>query len=609
MESETPRPRGVKCRNEKVADIFTRKIPETVGENPDFAAGRADAAESDPFGVGELAPEDLAPAPFPQKIPAIECEKLCRRMAAYLHGWCANGIFWILAAEFKRRFAARTGYSWRHIDDIFPQFQSYTTEFVFNRARLGRSWCILIHPKNRKNVLTLREARARLVGAIRSFVSKARGRVGIGRKFLENFHAITGLAPEHILRAWQSLRRIDGLSAWWGGRKTGRKFYVEPRPLWHGEKNSPEPGAGSAGQNSYPEIARGISPPSGGIDQKTAAKPQDSGRSSGSLRSQPGEVGGEAAGSVVAEERPLRDTPPRPGWSSSGDVSTAPAGAAQSTQPPKPGFDCHGFGRWKPARKPFRVGDRWVSAAKLQRKANFLAFGPLQNLHRDSWRVRFRPTTIPNFARSALEEGFADWQICAAYRRGLDACHQAAAKDQAAAENLDYWRARERVRAGEIGVREPSQAVAVAWEILRGDGRAPAERWAALFRGEVCPQKIFPVEKAAPENPHQRETAAPGARAAAKGGRAPGPTYRTIAPGLRVRSQASPEVARVAATNPEPALLRALSREGVAAEKPLRTIEAYIKTRGLTMAELFQLPRPAQAAILAEARAWQKAAP
>jgi hypothetical protein len=639
MESETPRSPGVKRDAVKVIHNLAGKFSDSSGETEDFESGRHDAPENDPWGAGvELTAEYLAPAPFPAKIPSIESETLCRRMAAYLHGWCENGIYWILAAEFKRRFARRTGYSWRHIDDVFPQFQSYTTEFVFKRARLGRSWCILIHPKDRKHVLTLREARARLVGAIRSMVSKARGRVGVGRKFLENFQAITGLAPEHVWRAWQSLRRIDGLSTWWSGRKSGRKFYIEPRPLWHTsgaraetEKNSSEGGAGSAGQVSHPENAAGISPLRGNRSENSGCAERSQAGSSSSLRSPPGDGGEETAGAGGAEKRPLRDTPQRPGSAPRGADPTAPTGAHPPGGACKPAGSTRQNYRWKPALPPFLVGDRVMLPARFTRKANFLAFGPMQNFHAEFWRVRFRPTTVPNFAFAALVDGFADWQICAAYRSGLERCHAAAAKDLRAAENLDYWRARERARAGEVGVREPSQAVAVAWQILRGDNLTRDQRWEKLVRGEIVPQKNFPVAPASPAESPTRDRAAPargehGRTGGSGGGEGearpvrqaqgkPCPSYRTIAPGLRVRSPdiASPKPERAAA--PDPELLRAMSREELAArQKPacpepvegLRTIEQFIKKRGLTMAALFKLPRPEQASILAAARVWQK---
>jgi hypothetical protein len=591
MESETPTPGRVKGSNEKVTDIFPREMPHPAELRQAFADGQDDAPDCDPFGVGDLTPEDLAPAPFPKKIPATSSENLLRRMAAYLHGWCANGIFWVLAPEFKRRFAKRTGYSWDHVHDVFPEFMRYTTEFVFKRARLGRSTCILIHPKNRKNVLTQREARARLVGAIRSMAAKVKGRVGIGLKFLENFAHQTGLAPEHVLRAWQSLRRIDGLSAWWGGRKSGRKFYVEPM---RGEKNSSGASAGNAAQVSLPENTGGISPLRGNRSENSDAAASDRSQAGqcGSLRSHSGERGGGTAFGVASPD-PITapsDTSNRATPSSGADDQTAPTCAHPPGGACKPSSDARGSGapsgeapenlhrgpaenpqnfRWRSTAEPLQIGNRWISPRKLRGKANFLAFVVLQNFHAEFFRVRFRPAHARNFAEAALRAGFLDSEICAAYRLGLDETQNSAARDWH--ENI-----------ASDGMREPSQAVARAWLRLRADERSDAERWAAIFARPQCPRG---------------DSAAGGLHA--RSSRAPAGEFRQVGPGLRVRIQKDDASQVAPLPTPAPALVKAHRDEHA-------TVEKYLAVRGMKLLDLLKLPRAEQAEFIRELREWQK---
>ncbi len=632
MESETPTPRGVKCSNEKVADKTRQDFGAADPENSlvyEFTAGLEDAQDFDPFGGGAtIEPGDLEPAAFPAKIPTIEAEQLCRRMAAYLRGWCANGIRWILAPEFKRRFAKRSGYSWRHVDDVFPQFQRYTTEFVFKRARLGRSTCILIHPKNRRHVLTLREARARLVGAIRSMAGKVRGRVGIGLDFLANFQRTTGLAPEHIFRAWQSLRRIDGLCAWWSGRKNGRKFYVEPvaKPdLGAGSaKNLPDSAAGFAGQVSHPENCRGISPLRGNRSENRAAfaAKRSPDEKSGSLRSQSFGVG-EGTARPVGPHEPnenASDTAERSGCTSGEDVQTAPTCAAPPRGPCKPAFDARGSGaasgdspenvhrgrpdspanfRWKPALEPLHVCNRWLAPRKIRGKANFLAFVILQNMHADFPRVRFRPIHARNFAEDALRAGYLDSEICAAYRLGLDETQNSAAADVEHGERRDYWEAREQQRAGKLGMREPSQAVARAWLRLRADERSDAERWAAIFARSPAPMPRPAARSSGGENAAAGSPRSPrGETAAGSSSARENSSRETPAVVTAARPAVAAETPREDLPAPSPGLVRAHRDEHA-------TFEQYLAACGVTLLELLKQPRAAQAEFVKGMRAWK----
>lgn len=484
--------------------------------------------------------DDDSPEKFPQVIPDIESENLCRRFDGYLKGWFRNNVPCVLAAEFKRRFKKRTGYSWKHIDDVFPTFQRWSTNFRFQRQRLGRSTCVVITLRYRPMVLTTAEVRRRLVGAIRNHVAKS-GCAHVDRKFLENFHRLTGVSPEQIFYAWRTLRRIDGHRCRWRGRGNGVNFYVQ------------------AGVISHPEIASGISPPTGGKDMKTSAAlpPGLQGRSSSSLRSHQ---------SSYSKDR-------LPGYARPKRIDRA--------KPPQNDHACH---RWKPVLEPLHVCNRWVSAARILRKANFLAFGPMQNLHSAFFRVRFGPMHARNFAEAALRMGFLDSEICAAYRVGLEETQASAARDW-----HDFG--------GGDGMREPSQAVARGWLRLRADERTDEARWAAIFRGEVSP-----------------ELGSPAARAESAAARSPEPRgeFRAIAPGVRVRIP-TPEPARLPTPDDYSAKIRAAARlpdpaPGLlrASMKEPKTFEKYLASRNFTIADVLKLPRAKQQEFVRAMHAWQK---
>ncbi len=427
-------------------------------------------------------------------------------------------------------------------------------------------------------MITKAEVRRRLIGAIRKHVAKS-GRLHVDRKFLENFHGLTGLPPEHIFYAWRTLRRIDGLSCRWRGRGNGVNFYVE---------------RSRAGKISHPENAAVISPLRG-KDQKTgpgepAGFPDES---SGPLRGQPGE----------------------------GRVETAPASVHRGSDPPgrlaggvpppagewlsKPGD----FGRFS-GEIPLQVCNRWISARKIRAKACWLSFTVFLHLHTSRPRVKFGAIYARNFAVAALRAGFGDVEICAAYQVGLDEAQASAVKDVSKAEDRDYFKAREEQRAGSLGYREPSQVIARAWLRLRSDTRSDEERWADFFAGK--PGKL-PRQSSAVL--HTTASARTGASSSSSAQNAAAGRWRTLGPGLRIRLTDAEiaENARRGEPGPLEQMKRAAKKQSdtsPAVEKLQRrdhaTFEAHLKARGMTVADLLKLSRAEQQAFVRGALAAQR---
>lgn len=438
-------------------------------ETPSFPAVNSRHAENIPDdGLGET------PTPFPEKIPDIASETLCRRIAGYLRGMMANGLPCVLAAELKRRYAKRSGYSLRHVDDVFPSFQKWATEFVFKKQRFGRSTCIVITRRHRPLVLTMAEIRRRLIGAICNHVAKS-GRAHVGHKFLENFHSLSGIPPERIFAAWHTIHRIEGYSVRWCGRRNGKFLEVKfPRGL-------------KSEKISHPENASGISPLRGKRSENSGgcAPGIRNGPAARSARDRAGGEGSQPGGFAPEAQRSATGSEPGPPADEADE--RIPYGRHARGDPPQNGYDEHGsLHRWRPVASPLHVCGRWVSAARITGKANFLVFGPLKNLHATFWRVLFRVPHARNFAVAALRAGFLDAQICAAYRHGLDVSEKSAVRDREAAGLEHEWHP-----------REPSQAVSIAWEVLRKDGREDAARWADIFEGRAAPAFAAAAARAA----------------------------------------------------------------------------------------------------------------
>jgi hypothetical protein len=603
MESETVQPPAVKCDAEEIGVIFPREIPEELG-------------------------------------------KMVRRLNGYAHGCLAHGKPWESMKALRTKFARRTGYSWQHVDRASRVLMKWCTTLKFSRQRWGRSTVIVFSRRSSRLVLSTEEVRRRLVGAILKYVAKS-GECFVNRRFLENFHGRYPLPPEQILAAWRSLKRIEGCVIQWQQRGRNRWLRVRLAPaaavasyarqLGGRAKFSKTltPAQLDAARISLRQNASGISPLRG-KDQKTGAQaPRVPDRSSGSLRSPPGELGGDSPPGTSRQDAPpgtrlpgeppalpsaRSDTTIRPGLAPSGDVQTSPRPFPLPAGEGNPWLAERKNAGWKSDPPPLHVCNRWVSGKRLRAKANFLAFGRFAAWHVTAPRVKFGPMHARNFAEQALRAGFGDGQICAAYRAGLDVTQREAERDQTMAEDRDYWAARENLRTADLGWREPSQVIAVAWRELHQDARTIAERWAHYFAAAPAPAArraetgatAAVTARALPRAaPSQSGTAAPKpAREASR--------WRTIGPGLRIREtdmQPEPPRAPAAHRDPDMAKLPPLKKLpdtapavlSLSAKSP-ELLESHLKKRGLTVADLLKLSRAEQQAFVREAFAAQRGA-
>jgi hypothetical protein len=515
---------------------------------------------------------------FPEKIPDELGDKV-RRLDGYAAGVFANGKPSEQMRYLRRKFAKCLGISWDHTDRVTRVWMRWTTAFDFRRERFGRSTCLVITPRRRPLKLKTEEVRRRLAGAIRNHVTKS-GRVRVGRKFLLFFFRRYGLPAEQILSAWRSLYYVEGAVCQWKTGQGERYLFVQTADCAAASSQLRQ--AGGRAKNFKKSIAHqplsrnpsprhstsGISPPTGGKDQKQGASAPDlQTGSSVPLRGTQKDGEGQCDG--------FADGLSPPGF------ALAPRGGRGDPRP-KPALKTPGFGPWKPEIPPLRVCDRWIAGKKLRAKANFLAFRMFPPMHAQAWRVKFGPMHSRNFAETALRAGFVDAEICRAYRAGLTVAHEAAARE---------WH-------GDIsaeGFREPSQAIKVAWGELGRDGRTAEQRWAAFFLGEVAPQLR--------EYPHAESGET---RAAPEPARGPGAErWRDLPGGERIRETDSPN-----AVAPKPAredsIAPAVARMSFAEPK---TFEAHLRASGMTLADLLKLPRAEQTKFVRAAQAAQKTPP
>ncbi len=545
------------------------------------------------FGEINAEGETLPPEVFPSEIP-VDLLDITRRFNRYIEGTFANGKLYERMRDARVKFQKATGFSWDHVDRMSRVFMRWSTAYKFSRERHGRSTFIYIRPKRRPLVLSTAEVRRRLVGAIRNTVARW-GSAHIDRKFLENFHSLTGLPPEQITHAWRTIKFVEGCKCRWkGGTGRGANLYVEGRP--HGEV-------------SLRQKRRGISPLRG-KDMKTAAWPHE-----------PDHQTDRAFG--VASPEPLAKTGESiahrsgsPGGEADSKPSGMPAGEGSPAKPPLVPRANH---RWIPVRAPLQVCDRWVSAARLDRKVFWLVFNPLQTLTLAVAAVEWVPGYAVNFCREALEMGFLDSEICAAWQVGLEETKVSAARDFA---KIEEKRDRSGWVSEEWRPRALSQTVARAWLRLRSDERSDEERWRAIFAGEVKPAaEKLKAPRAAPRAETGAERSSVTARAAGTpatshgsgragsgaGGSVRG-EFRTIAPGLRVRIEGENPAGewekKKAAVRKLPDLTPALARASMG---EAATFESYLKTRGMALADVLKLPRAAQQNFVREMHAWQKA--
>ncbi len=529
--------------------------------------------------------ENLPPEEFPSEIP-VELLDLTRRFNRYIEGTFANGKLYERMIDARRKFKRATGFSWDHVDRMSRVFMRWSTAYKFSRERHGRSTYIYIRPKRRPLVLSTAEVRRRLVGAIRAHVARW-GSVHIDRKFLANFHALYGLAPEQITHAWHTIKFVEGCKCRWkGGTGRGQNLYVEP------ERNA---------EVSLRQKRRGISLPYGEERNENRGVAPESDPQTDRVF---------ADGSPDPLDKSRESTSHRSG-STNGEDDSKPSGwPTGEGSPPKPPGSRRANHRWKPVRAPLHVCGRWIPAARIRRKAFWLVFNPIHAMAASAPGVRWAPGYAVNFCREALELGFLDSEICAAWRVGLDETQASAARDRDAIEER-----RDRVGwvTEEWRPRELSQCVARAWMRLRADERSDEERWSAIFSGGAKPAGAALVPPvAAPRASYGAERSSAtstraenGAAAAARG------EFRTVAPGLRVRMpMEKPGRVLKFKDGTELEIPKKYPDVTPAAQKAMGlglTFEQYLKHRGMTLDAMLKLPRAAQQNFVREMHAWQKA--
>ncbi len=545
---------------------------------------------------------------FPAEIPGELSEKV-RRFNGYVRGCFSNGKPYEQMRFVRRKFAKARGLSWDHVDRVSRVWMKWTTEFKFSRHRFERSTCIIITPARRATVISLAEVRRRLAKAIQNYVAKS-GTAHIGPKFLRGFHERYGLPAEQIFGAWRSLYFIPGCVCQWIGR--GRKRYLrvrtEPaaaaassaRQLGGNCKNlkTAAPAGSVAGRVSLRQNASGISPPTGGNDLKTGAAPDRLPNRSSAPSAQPGGLGDES-------------TTAAPGLDDSGGDAAHRAARPYAREPgPQPNrHETPGFFRWKSAREPLHVCNRYVSGEALRRKAAWLSFTVLLQAHAARPRVKFGEPHALNFCDRALRQGFLDSEICAAYQVGLDEAQASAEKDLEMADRRDTWQRSEDERAGRVGFRDPSQVISRAWIRLGADGRTAEERWARFFAlHPVTPPASAGLEKSRPTTAAPASSGAPGSyfpagtamRKTRSGSSVAKWAPRTVAE-LPPEITAAEKLARRAAKLPDtaPALLKLQRKDHV-------TFEQHMTARGLTLQALMKLTRAQQQEFVREALRSQK---
>ncbi len=535
---------------------------------------------------------------FPANIPEELSEKV-RRFNGYVRGCFSNGKPYEQVRYLRRKFSKARGLSWDHIDRVSRVWMKWTSEYKFSRHRFGRSTCIVVTPRARPLIVSTAEARRRLAGAIRNHIAKS-GRCHVDRRFLEGFHERHGLPPEQILAAWRSLYFVEGCVCRWKQKDKqgrGRNLYVQaiPHAAWASSvrqaggraKNlkTAGPAVLAAGWISPRQNTPGISPPTGGYDRKTGASPDRLPNRSSGASPHPGELGEGIGPAAPAEHMPGGDAKHR---------AARPGAGEHGPEPNR--YETPGFSRWKSAREPLHVCNRFVRGEALRRKAAWISFTILLQMHQARPRVKFGEPHALNFCDRALRLGYRDSEICAAYQVGLDEAQASAEKDLQMADRRDPWEAAANARTGAVGLREPSQVIARAWIRLASDRRTPEERWREFFaanpRGVTSPASARLETSQVPPGIPTRKTRS-------------GSTVAKWAP--RTIADLPPEIgiaeklARQAAKLPDtaPAVLK-LQRKDHA------TFEMHLAARGLTLQDLMKMPRAEQQKFVREAQAAQR---
>ncbi len=366
------------------------------------------------------------------------------RLLGYFRNALADGAPYLDVWRVMRSFSNSKHFNFSHLmERVFPAFRKWATEFVFEKVRMGRAW--VWHVSRNVAVcagVSVAESTARLVGAIRVCLAKS-GVAHVDPEFCRKFSVHAKIAYEAVMAAWRKIEKIAGCKVRWRGVADGEKFVVTP------ERVKIE----NSGSSSDPQTSPGIS----------------------SLREKKSENRGSAPG-------PERDTaglrPPLQRPEMTTGEGHLPPKLPDSRSPSR--RSCFDDGKpGVPVRfaaiSPWQVSDRWISPARLWKKAVWLANSPLRKIHAGYERVAFDGRHAANFAMESLLCGYAETQICTAWRRGVAQSHEDALE-------------RDRLPGGGYAsVRPPSAAKCYAIrEIKLMDSRSVEARWAEFFsRGPV----------------------------------------------------------------------------------------------------------------------------
>lgn len=359
--------------------------------------------------------------------PERRTRNLHFRFTRYVQGAFAKGAPYMLASRLLKSFAATTQFSEKHIRErVFPRWRSSSAgEWNFEKIRHGRSFETKITRGYGVQAAeqTGAEIRARLQGAITAYLRKTRS-CRVDLQFCARF-AVHAKVPEHaVVAVWRTLRKFGDFSCQWDRRHLEHKFVV-----------------------SHPQTSPGCSSPYGGeeIENSGGTPPSPGDRP----RAAPANVGGAPA--------PLSD-PLGNGCDRTPDARE-PSGLA-----------------------PLHICGRWISRRKLFKFATWLAVSRLRAHHAGRAHVQFTVPHARNFAFRALCAGYRAEALEAAYVRGVQRSEDDAI--DVGARTRGRLRDRGADNDTELGyaVRAPSQAVSVAWLILRGeDPREDVDRWAEFF--------------------------------------------------------------------------------------------------------------------------------
>jgi len=470
----------------------------------------------------------------------------CARIRGYCIGALANGATWFRWN--KHAFAKRTGLQVHYVEEVMRTFRKTSTEFDITEHRWRRSPRLKVSYRGACKPMTETEIRARLIGYIRGALRMNAGRpVKVDAWFLNHFIATTGLPREVVLAVADGLKFIAGCELRWRGLGGNFKFVVSLQGL--------APPYGSPTGRRYRNT---VAPAAPGVPSKSSnAVPAIDPDQRASRRCPPN------AGAPPFPSPPaLRVSPGNP----SGAPSRCPQPGLAPPGAPRADTLAKQLGRVElqgTLADPIHIGDRWISGQKILRLACWMALEPMRAVHLRADQVLWRFAHARNFAARAMRLGHRKEFVIEAYTEGVEAAHE----DALDAGLRGTERSGGHVR--ESGPREPSAAVAYAWQILRRDARSPAERW----------RDIFAEPRRAPL-PRAKLSAAARARTAP----------RPAAPKTARAAERAEKFRGLKKIHDAFAVTRPLADTPAASQITAAELLAHLQTRDMTLADFNALP-------------------